>query len=473
MTRTKSPFSRSSPGRAVFLAIAFLAVGASSGSRPLAAAPSFASTPRPLGGDFAIDRFPDSASLRMRYWDGFFAAPRSIALSRAPSTLSTGNGSFRLLSLRSAKSYYLVIAALRADASRAEPPLYTQGTWILKRASADGSPLQAKVFLRSDPGTFIRIYPAGDRSRMDLVLYGAVLNREVPLPVPFSTAFQSPLSAIVSWTRDTVDWELLSPRPSLYADLRAMNAKIRSRLPALRYADDGALDAEGLPVLIRTGEAQAGPTGLNCSGFAKWVVDGFYRPLAGKLLDPLLMARRHVDLRDSALVRVFEESLDPYFGLDWTRNLGLALAEAREPDGRHDLREADARLSPFALVASPESLAIDGGPSYDAYPVYDENRGYATPGLKAILYILAMKMPGSFYLASISRNGGGEIFGLRRHYHVAVLVPYFEESGEFSVAVFESDAETGLEALMNRVRGDFVHLVGVQATGEFDPPLLP
>ncbi len=423
---------------------------------------------------------PESTQLRRRYWDGFFGASAATALSKSPTTVRGEDRDFRILSTRDGAFYYLIAAALPdsppgpGSGGSGGPVLYSQGTWIIKRSVAGGLPVQAKVFLRSDTGSFIRIYPAGDRSMLDLVLYGGVLNREVPLPLPFDQACRSSLADIVSWTAASVEWGLLSPRPGLYSSLRSVVATIRSRLSGLRYADDGAMDEAGRPVLIRNGEPQAGEPGLNCSGFAKWVVDGFYRPLTGMLLDPRAMAARHVDLRGSNLAAAYEEELDPFFGLDWTRNLGLALARARDPATSHQLGDGDVRVSPFALVARPiEAAAVNGGAPYDPYPVYDANRGYAAAGLKSLLYVLALREPGSLYLASISRKGGGEIFGLRRHYHVAVLAPYFEEGGQFTVSVFESDVETGLDALMKRLGGDFVHLVRLPIEGAFEPPSLP
>jgi hypothetical protein len=89
------------------------------------------------------------------------------------------------------------------------------------------------------------------------------------------------------------------------------------------------------------------------------------------------------------------------------------------------------------------------------------------------LYVLALHEPGSIYLASLSRKSGGVIPGLSRHYHVAVLAPYFEPSGEFKVAAFESDVETSVEAIMARVPKDYVHLVRIKAERDYDPPAFP
>jgi hypothetical protein len=58
---------------------------------------------------------------------------------------------------------------------------------------------------------------------------------------------------------------------------------------------------------------------------------------------------------------------------------------------------------------------------------------------------------------------------LRQYYHIAVLVPYFNERGTFQVAVFESAAETSFAGFRTRYPGQFVNLVRVPVDGAFDP----
>jgi hypothetical protein len=474
--RSMKGSNRASGGRlspASLLAVLALAAAASS-AYAVQAAPA----PPPLPGDLPIELFPDSADIRAKYWNGFFAAPLRALASRSPAVVENEHGSFRLSYERDGGYHYAVVSAVaRGLPSGQKSPLYSQGTWILKRSPTDGSPLQAKVFLRGDPGTFLRIYPDGDRSRMDVVAYGGVLNEKVPLPAPFERVFASPLSDIVSWSRDVVDWDLFSPKPGLYREVRSLVEATRSRLGGLRYADDGALDSSGRPVLIATGERQAGETGLNCSGFAKWVVDGLYEPLTGRMLDPRAMASKRIDERVTDAAGPYEADLDPFFGLDWTRNLALAALDARYASRRHEAWEADVRISPFALIAGKGGLsdpdAINGASAYAPYAAYQADLGYQADGLKALLYVLALREPGNIYLASVSRKSGGAIPGLSRHYHVAVLAPYFEDSGEFKVAAFESDVETSVEAIMARLPKDFVHLVRVKAGRDYDPAPLP
>jgi hypothetical protein len=431
-----------------------------------------------LPGDLPIERFPDSADIRSAYWEKFFIAPLGALALRSPAVVSNDYGSFRLSYKKDGGYHYTIAAAVvPGSTGTGDTPEYSQGTWILKRSPRDGAPLQAKVFLRGDQGTFLRIYPAGDRCTMDVVVYGGVLNQGVPLPVSFERAFTSPISDIVAWTSGIVDWSLFSPKPALYKDVRSFVAETRSRLGGLRYAYDGALDASGQPVRIATGERQTGETGLNCSGFAKWVVDGFYRPLKGRLLDPLAMAKKRLDERVTDAAGPYESDLDPFFGLDWTRNLALALMDARLPSRPHSIDEVDIRISVFAMIAGSGGLgmpaSVNGSALYSPYAAYQSDLGYRVDGLKALLYVLALREPGNIYLASFSRKSGGVIPGLSRHYHVAVLAPYFEETGEFKVAAFESVVETSVERIMSRIPKDFVHLVRVKADRAYDPPVLP
>ncbi len=431
----------------------------------LSSSPAAAVATPPLPGDAALEAFPDSATLRAALYDGFLSAPREAVLARNARVLSNEWGNFRLSSVRSGDAFYVILAPARGK----DFPLYAQGSWIIKRSLDDGRFIQAKVFLRSDPGCFVRIYPAGERSLMDVVLYGAVLNKELPLPVSFDRLLGLPFSDIVSWSGAWVDWSLFSPRGGDYEGITWLSTEIRKRLPSLRYLDDGGLDASASLVFIESGKPQGRYWGLNCSGFAQWFIDGLVAPLGGRPLDYAMLKEKHPELRAASVDQAIDDRHDPFFGLDWTRNLGQAWASITSPARSHSYTENDVRLSPFALF-SPSSDAVNGGSSYEAFPQYDVDTGTPIRGLKALLYILAVKDPGEIYLASFSR---ADRTGLRRHYHVAVLLPWFDEGGTFRVNVFESAAETNLDAVMSRAKTDSVHLVRIHPGRDFDPPVLP
>lgn len=431
---------------------------------------------------------PETSVLRQAYWDSFFNAPRAAALAKKPFAVRTENGDFRFSSSREGSYFYLYLSAAASEAAKrssagqkrpapatqqeadaANYPPWTQGSWIVKRSLANGAFIQAKVFLRSDPGLFIRLYPDGDRSRMDVLVYGGVLNERVAIPLPFERLLRSSLADIVNWTKDAVDWSCFEPHPELSALSSSLADRIRSALPALRYADDGGLDAQGRPVFIANLAPQGTKPGLNCSGFAEWVADGIYHPLTGLWLDPAKLKERRMELRRESFDETAEKKYDPYFGLDWTRNIAKALADAGMPTRTHSYTESDMASPPFALYEpqnqgkTPSAL-----PRYISYPAYDSSSGYSIQGLKALLYIAAIREPGSFYFASLNKVDSTK---LRRHYHVAVLIPFFDASGAFHAAVFESCRETDIDSFMKRDPLNFIHLEKVKVERDFEAPV--
>jgi len=297
-----------------------------------------------------------------------------------------------------------------------------------------------------------------------------VLYREIIVPLPFEELLRSPFSRIRRLTADIVDWELFSPDPALYRELRGLEASVRRELPSLRYADDGAIDADGRAILIATLADQAQPVGLNCSGFAKWLVDGMLWPLTGSYLEVETLKRRMVDLRGSSFTEGYEERLDPFFGLDWSRALAKATWSAFYPStaGQSPLSN-DVNDSPFALRVRDVD-PINGGSAYEPYADNFDDAGFDVRGLKAALFLLAAREPGRFYLAQFNARDEAPP-RLRRYYHIAALFPYFDDDGIFRVTVFESAAETSLESVLGR-RYEFVKLIRMPSAPDFKPPAL-
>jgi len=347
-------------------------------------------------------------------------------------------------------------------------PLVGTGTFIIKRSLKDGALLQAKVFVQDDEGSFLRLFPQGDRSTMDIFLYGEPYQAGVELPLPLDRLLTSPLERIVSLTRGSVDWSLVFPPSQQEGDVRISDIvrALRPRLPKLRDRDDGAMDVSGRLVLISTGKPDPkGGGGFNCSGFAKWVVDGFYHPLAERNIDIETLRAQSQEERGGRWTGPFEEERDPFFGLDWTRNLARDLAEAR--DGTMpDVTDLDVRdATRFAYV---------------------KDAGYPVGQLRPLLYFLARRAPGTIYLGSVNAAGPAPLVApapagapgsapvgapiMRQHHHVVVLFPYFDAQGVFRLVVMERNVETSSESLARRYPGELVHLVRLDSTGTFVPP---
>ncbi len=326
-----------------------------------------------------------------------------------------------------------------------EFPVYSAGSWILKKDGKTGALMQVKIFYRTEPGCYIRLFPQGTRTRMDVYLFDSLLYKAVPLGTSLSVLLTEPFQQILDRTRSVVDWSILLKTADLpsYAPVLTMIGKIRKALPTLPDAEDGAMDRNGKLVFIASLRAQEKLPGFNCSGFAKWVADGIYKPRTGEYLDIEALKEKHISRRGSRITNRFEEERDPFFGLDWTRNIARALAGVKDPE------QQDIRHVPFWE--------------------YREDVGYPIEEIEGILFTLAVLEPGHFYLGSINREFGRDPV-LRQHVHVVVLFPYFTQKGEFRVSVFERNVETDLPFLKKKFNGNFIHLVRIRADSSFDPP---
>jgi len=294
---------------------------------------------------------------------------------------------------------------------------------------------------------------------MDIVLYGESFQTSVVVPSAFQDLLTAPFKRIVELSTSSVDWSLVMSPDQTPGDQRLEQVvrELRSRLGTLRDMDDGAMDAEGRLVFIATGKpAPSGKGGFNCSGFAKWVIDGFYAPLAGSLTDIDTLRSRDSDLLGKAWTARFEEEQDPYFGLDWSRGLARALADQRT-----------------GSMPGPAALDVTRSDRF----THVKDVGYEIGDMKALLYFLARSRPGTFYLGSVNTRSKGAPAGssmlLRQHHHVVVFLPYFDQTGDFHPVVMERNKETSVPSLARRYPGEYVNLVRVDSEGPFSPPELP
>ena len=326
-----------------------------------------------------------------------------------------------------------------------------RGNYVIKRAVEGGGFVQIKVFYREDPGCFVRLFPHGNRTSMDVYLFAVPVDRGVLLPVAFEDLLTEPFSRVIDLTRSTVRWEsLLYRRWGPFEELTLAHVdSIRRFLPALSDRDDGAMDAEGRYVFIETGAPQGDAGGLNCSGFAKWVSDGFYFGLTGRYLAIEPLKDKHLEHRGNRWSLRFEEERDPYFGLDWSRNLATALWRAQG-----------------YAATGPEDFDVQGG----GYVGYREDVGFPVEDLELLLFLEAAANPGHFYIGSLNREYGGQPV-LRQHFHMVVHFPYFRADGSFAAAVFDTGSESTLPALIRRFPGAYIHLVRLPLGQSFLPPL--
>jgi hypothetical protein len=439
--------------------------------------------------DLPVGQIQDDSGLRADiapfYFQGSVSELAAAALKKDGQVLTLPGG--QQVELRidtqtgASQNQILVILARRltddAAAALYGPfPGWAQGSWVLARSSVDGSLLRIRVFLRSDPNCYIQFSPAPDpaKSLLDAVVYNAFVARGIPLPLSMQRLLSLPLNDALALAPD-FPLRYFQPDAAAYGPASALISLVRSKLPGLKFGDDGAIDSKGRYVYIASLKPQPNtaqkPEGLNCSGFDKWVVDQILEPKTGKLLE-IAPLKRHFGSRGNSFSRSFEY-LDPFFGLDWTRNLAAEAWRVLRPspfiekaDDKTISAEFEVRKSPFSAIITHDK---SGNASVISYPGYLKDVGFTTDGLKALLYTLAIDKPNTIYLAAVSKEGYAPtteknlrgLPQLRRYFHVAVLVPWFNNRGNFQVTTFESAAETNINAFVSRYPQGSVNLAGI------------
>jgi len=322
-------------------------------------------------------------------------------------------------------------------------PVWSSGSYIFKKDLKTGDLIQVKIFLFNNEETFIRVYPDGNRSRLDVHLFGNIIYSGIRVPLEFERLSILPLYKIVELTQNKIGWDNLLTDISFkeYSDVEIFSKELYNKMPLLGDNDDGAYNEKGEMVFIETLEPQLGVQGLNCSGFVKWTVDNLYYDLMGEFMAIEPLKVKHYDLRGNSWSNKAEDLRDPYFGLDWTRNISFVYRK---------------ELYPYSQVTFT-SQDINSVP----YFKYKENVGYPVEEIMGVLFLDAIKNPGRIYLGSVNTLFGSEN-KLRQHIHVVAFLPYFDANGIFRVDVIERQAKTSIESLLSRYKGEFIHLVNVE-----------
>jgi hypothetical protein len=446
------------------------------------------------GLDLPVSRIADDSLLRIALKDSWMTeAPERVLAQRPVIRQLPGGERVRVHTMEN-RDEFMVLLSRELIRGRIETedspavarratgqfPGWAQGSWMLTRRKDSrggtlGEPVSIRIFLRSDPFTYIQFRPlSSERAQMDAVLYGGYVVRSMPIAVPFERLYTMPLNNALKLVEDKFPIRYFEPNPHYYRDSRKFIAEVRKNLSPLRFADDGAIDENGNYVFIETLRRQPASTaGLNCSGFAKWLIDGILRPVTGERLTITPLKAKFGE-RGSSLTEGWEESRDPYFGLDWIRNLAAAANKTLRSEEYSNLVEFETRSNTFASVIVSDNRSFVN----NSFPGFLPEAGFGIEGLFPLLYTLAIDQPFQFYLAAVNNEIGAAVTPsnlrgsprLRQFYHVAAFVPYFDEYGVFKIVVFESAEETSFNDFNTRYSaGHHINLVQIPIVTSFDP----
>ncbi|MDR2343469.1 MAG: hypothetical protein LBD86_02925 [Spirochaetaceae bacterium] len=411
--------------------------------------------------DLPLREIPDDSAIRKKIFDEWIDVPPSRVPEKSVRQETLPGGERVELRTEGTREELNIVLARGLDGMF---PGWAQGSWVISRSIADGGLLRIRIFPRSDPYTYIQFRPLdAGRSAMDAVVYNAYLARSVNMPVPLERLLTLPLQDILGTADNKSLFRYFEPRIEDYAGIRALLPLVRRFLADLSFADDGAIDENGTYVFIETLLPQTEKPGLNCSGFAKWLVDGLLRPRTGKRL-PVRTLKQAYGQRGSSLTTPFETLRDPFFGLDWIRNLASAVNSTLKSPAFTGLEEIEVNHCPFSQI-----ILRGGGTSRtESYTGFLPDAGFDINGLTALLYTLAIDEPGMIYLGAVNNELAPKP-RMRQYFHIAAFLPYFDQNGAFHVALFESAAETSFSRFSARYPGHYINLVRIPLETSFDP----
>lgn len=196
----------------VSLIIAFALAALAAGAESL---PSFE--------HFISSGFPDNSDVRARLFSTVIGAPRDMALAYGEKVFNSSAGKVLVRTVK--RSGDFVVEFL--NSSEGSYTESAQGSCIIQRSNDNGFLLQARIQLQDDGSTYARLYPSGNGTRLDIVVYGAVLKKGLQVPGMLYIILTHPFADIVDATRRAFDWETVfrlgarSPAADFASDLRA------------------------------------------------------------------------------------------------------------------------------------------------------------------------------------------------------------------------------------------------------------
>ncbi|MDR0302740.1 MAG: hypothetical protein LBI04_10575 [Treponema sp.] len=441
-----------------------------------------------FGLDLPVSKIPDDSLLRIKLKDSWLTETPARALAKQPVIEYLPSGERVQIRTVESREEFMVLFSrelmrgrIAVDDNPEIPrratgqfPGWAQGSWMITRKKSTGEGTLIRIFLRSDQYTYIQFRPFNsEKCQMDAVVYGGYIVNSMPIAVPFERLYSMQLNDILKLTGNKFPVKYFEPEPVYYRDSRKLVANVRGSLKGLRFADDGAIDENGNYVFIDNLQRQTSVSaGLNCSGFTKWLIDGILRPVTGTRLS-ITPLKAPFGERGSSFTERWEQSRDPYFGLDWIRNLASEANGILRSNSYRKLDEFEVRSDNFSLVMVNENRTF----VTLSYPGFLREAGYGIEGLYPLLYTLAIDDPFKFYLAAVNTEIGAPVTQtnlrgaprLRQYFHVAALVPYFDEYGVFRIVVFESAAETSFNGFRGRYPGHYINLVQIPTVSTFDP----
>jgi hypothetical protein len=356
---------------------------------------------------YLAEQFPDNSDVRARLFSNVIGAPRELAEAFGERVLKGRYGTVTVRTIKGEDDFFVEFLNGTGAA-------YTQGSCIIKRSNAHGYLVQAKIYLQDDPGCYVRLYRGGDGTRMDVIMYGAVVKKDLYLSGLLYTVLTSRFSDIVEATSYSFDWKTvfeLGERDTSTTFAASLRGAIASTQPS----------AGGKAVTVSAGKSEGKTIALasvaaSSTGGAKDMVVGRTYKIA-------------TEVDTAASVDALMKDLSA--AGESPRELGVGAAD---PVGFDD---------------------DQGGPDvslpYARFPSYQAGKGLPLSALRAAIYLDELANPDSVYAVL------GD--GLR-----LTVAPTYDDVGKLDFAFFSNDRELAWKDIFHQNRDTLVRVIRLRAS---------
>ena len=315
------------------------------------------------------------------------------------------------------------------------------GSFVFKIDMKINRIIELKIYYQNDKNTFFHFFNELDKIKLDIYHYGFRYQKNIPTTLTFNNLKTATLEKILNSVLKPVDWDYLlniDGNPFYSIRLESFANTIKNQLCGKPFRKDGAPDEYGRFVMIKDQQIQRqGVYGYDHYGFVKAIADYIYKKRKnsniGLRIEDLKI--RHLNLRGQKLAEKFEYIRNPFFGLDWIRNIALKLSG-----------KSVSMADYYDIINIPKIAQLD---------MY----GYHVQDIFYIAYYLAKQNPGNVFFFSINQETGSKPV-LKHFTHVGLLIPYFINK-KLNVRIFTKNDEINIYDFIRQYYKDNIFFVRV------------
>lgn len=158
---------------------------------------------RPSVYSFLEQNFPDNSDLRSHYSTRLITGAKEKVWEFGGVEASSARAGKVLIKTVKRESDFLVEFINEVPGN---PSAIGPGSYVIRRENKKGYILGAKIFLSADPDCYVWLYPAGNHTGLDVVMYGVPVRKALTVSILIYQVLPLPFSQIAAITSKDFNW---------------------------------------------------------------------------------------------------------------------------------------------------------------------------------------------------------------------------------------------------------------------------